>query len=308
MKILITGIHGFVGTNLVKAYKSQHTIYGLDIIYPKMEGIVSTISWDDLSKIPEVDIIIHLAGKAHDTKNQTNAESYFEINTGLTKKIYDWFLKSNAKKFIFFSSVKAAADSVVGDILTEDIEPSPIGPYGESKIAAENYILANLLNNKKVYILRPCMIHGLGNKGNLNLLHKIVSKGIPWPLGSFDNQRSFCSIDNLSFVIKNLIEKKIQTGIYQIADDEPLSTNQLVTLIAQSLDKKSKVWNINQSLIKSLAKTGNILHLPLNTERLKKLTESYVVSNEKIKKAIGIKKMPITAEDGMMKTLKSFRY
>ena len=152
------------------------------------------------------------------------------------------------------------------------------------------------------------MIHGPGNKGNLNLLHKIVSKGIPWPLGSFDNQRSFCSIDNLSFVIKNLIEKKIQTGIYQIADDEPLSTNQLVTLIAQSLDKKSKVWNINQSLIKSLAKTGNILHLPLNTERLKKLTESYVVSNEKIKKALGIKNMPVSARDGMMKTLESFRY
>lgn len=306
-KILITGIHGFVGTNLVKAYKSQYSIYGLDIISPNMEGIVSTFAWDDLSKIPEVDIIIHLAGKAHDTKNQTNAEAYFDINTGLTKKIYDWFLKSNAKKFVFFSSVKAAADTVVGDILTEDVLPLPKGPYGESKIKAENYILKNLPNNKQVYILRPCMIHGPGNKGNLNLLHKIVSKGIPWPLGSFDNQRSFCSIDNLSFVIKNLIEKDIQSGIYQVADDQPLSTNQLVKLIAQSLNKKSKIWNINKTLIKTLAKSGNILHLPLNTERLQKLTESYLVSNKKIKTAIGVENMPVTAKEGMMKTLESFR-
>ena len=309
MKILITGITGFVGSNLVSYFASlaNVTIFGLDIVNPKMEGVTEIFDWENLVDIPDVDTIIHLAGKAHDTKNQSDANSYFEINTGLTKKIYDWFLASNAKKFIFFSSVKAAADTVVGDILTEDIDPSPKGPYGESKIAAENYILSNLPKDKQIFILRPCMIHGPGNKGNLNLLYKIVSKGIPWPLGSFDNQRSFCSIDNLSFVIKNLIEKKIQTGIYQIADDEPLSTNQLVTLIAQSLGKKSKVWNINQSLIKSLAKAGNILHLPLNTERLQKLTESYVVSNEKIKKAIGIKNMPITAKDGMMKTLESFR-
>lgn len=329
MKILITGIHGFVGSNLITAYKSQHTIYGLDIISPSKEGVVTTYAWNDLDKLPEVDIIIHLAGKAHDTKNQTNSEAYFDINTGLTKKIYNWFLKSNAKKFVFFSSVKAAADTVIGDILTEDVLPIPKGPYGESKIAAEQYITesystwiktnnqqpkaksqdptANSQQPKAFYILRPCMIHGPGNKGNLNLLHKIVSKGIPWPLGSFDNQRSFCSIDNLSFVIKNLIEKEIQSGIYQVADDQPLSTNQLVKLIAQSLHKKSKIWNINQTLIKSLARTGNILHLPLNTERLQKLTESYLVSNKKIKIAIGIKSMPVTAKEGMMKTLESFR-
>jgi len=306
MRILITGIHGFVGTNLVSSYNNQHSIYGLDIVSPQKEGVLNTYAWDELDKIPEVDIIIHLAGKAHDTKSQNKAEDYFEINTELTKKIYDWFLKSDAKKFVFFSSVKAAADTVIGEILTEDIEPAPKGPYGESKIAAEKYIMDNLPKNKQVYILRPCMIHGSGNKGNLNLLHKIVSKGIPWPLGVFNNQRSFCSIDNLSFVIKNLIEKEIQSGIYQIADDQPLSTNQLVTLIAKSLNKKSKIWNINQTLIKTLAKTGNILHLPLNTERLQKLTESYVVSNEKIKKAMGIEAMPLSAIDGMKKTLSSF--
>lgn len=82
--------------------------------------------------------------------------------------------------FIFFSTAKAAADRVEG-VLTEDVVPSPVGPYGESKIKAEEYILGNFPagNDNRVYILRPCMIHGPGNKGNLNLLYSVVSKGIP---------------------------------------------------------------------------------------------------------------------------------
>lgn len=131
------------------------------------------------------------AGKAHDTKNEGVAETYFTINTGLTRKVFDFFVKSSAKKFIFFSSVKAAADFVVGDKLTEEVIPTPKGPYGESKIAAENYIREGFESyrlqvtggEKQVYILRPCMIHGPGNKGNLNLLYNVVRKGLPWPLG-----------------------------------------------------------------------------------------------------------------------------
>jgi nucleoside-diphosphate-sugar epimerase len=309
MNILITGISGFVGSNLVKsfAFLPNITIYGLDIMNPKLENVKGVFDWDKLNTLPDVDVIIHLAGKAHDTKNQTNAEVYFDINTGLTKRIYDWFLKSNAKKFVFFSSVKAVADTVMGYILTEDTKPNPKGPYGESKIAAENYILANLSINKKIYILRPCMIHGPGNKGNLNILHKIVSKGMPWPLGAFDNKRSFCSIENVSFVIREILEKDIDSGVYQVADDKSLSTNALIALISESVGKNASVLHINKGFIRYFAKLGDILNLPLNTERLKKLTESYLVSNEKLKNALNLNELPITAQEGMRKTLESFR-
>jgi nucleoside-diphosphate-sugar epimerase len=161
-------------------------------------------------------------------------------------------------------------------------------------------------SEKKVYILRPCMIHGPGNKGNLNLLFKMVSKGIPWPLGAFENKRSFTSIENLQFVIQQIIEKDIEPGTYQIADDAPLSTNQLIELIAASQGKKASIWRINSKLITFAASVGDKLHLPLNSERLKKLTESYVVSNSKLKKALGIENMPVSAEEGMRRTLKSF--
>ena len=308
MKILITGIHGFVGSNIVKAMGRNHEIYGLDIVASAKEGVVKTFSWNDLdeNKIPQVDAVIHLAGKAHDLKKTSGPEVYFKVNTGLTQKMYDWFLKSSAGKFIFFSSVKAAADFVPGDILTEDIVPNPVGPYGESKIKAEEYILSHPAADKQVYILRPCMIHGPGNKGNLNLLYGVVKKGVPWPLGAFENHRCFTSIDNLCFVIKELLVKEVESGIYNMCDDEALSTNGLITVICKALGKKARIWYLPKGLMNGMAKVGDGLHLPLNSERLTKLTEDYVVSNAKIKKALGIDKMPIRAEEGLTQTIKSF--
>lgn len=311
MNILITGVHGFVGSNLVSALKKDNTIYGLDIVAPEKDGVAKTFSWDDLDndRLPDVDAIIHLAGKAHDTKNKSAADIYFKVNTELTKKVYDYFLShQEIKKFIFFSSVKAAVDKVPGDILTENITPCPVGPYGESKVKAEEYILANLdkADGRQVVILRPCMIHGPGNKGNLNLLYGFVKKGLPWPLGAYDNKRTFTSIDNLKTVIPSLLEKSVESGIYNMADDEALSTNELIEVMCESMGKKAHIWKINKGLISFGTKLGDVLHLPLNSFRLNKLTENYVVSNAKIKSALGIEKMPVNARDGLTLTIKSF--
>ncbi len=308
MNILITGIHGFVGSNLVNSLKGEHCIFGLDIISPDKDGVIKTFSYKELdeNKLPKVDAIIHLAGKAHDTKKQTQAQVYFDINTELTKKVYNYYLNSDISKFIFFSSVKAVADKVIGDVLTEDVCPVPVGPYGESKVAAENYILSNMPSEKQVYILRPCMIHGPGNKGNLNLLYKFVEKGIPWPLGAYENLRSFISIDNVSFIIAELLKNNINSGIYNIADDEPLSTNKLIEIICVSLGRRSHIWKLPVTLINYTAKIGGICKLPLNQERLDKLTENYVVSNIKLKKELGIETLPISSHTGILDTLKSF--
>jgi nucleoside-diphosphate-sugar epimerase len=252
-----------------------------------------------------------LAGKAHDTKNKSDEKIYFDVNVGLTKIIFDYFLQSSAKQFIFFSSVKAAADKIDGDFLTEDVVPRPVGAYGESKIAAENYIHSqfSILNSqfKKVYIFRPCMIHGSGNKGNLNLLYNVVSKGIPYPLGAFENQRSFMNILNLAYIVEQFILQSPPSGIYHLADDEPLSTNELIELIAESCRKKAKIWKINKSLITGIAKTGAICKLPLNSERLRKLTENYVVSNQKMKTALGITQLPMDVRSGLKHTLETFK-
>jgi len=308
MKVVITGISGFVGSNLsVYLRESGHELVGVDINDPVCPAASRIFAWDELDKLPQSDVFIHLAGKAHDNANCSDPEDYFKVNVGLTKKIFNAFLKNKAEKFVFFSSVKAVADTVGGHCLTEDCIPDPQTPYGLSKLKAEKYLLDRKLpENIKLYILRPCMIHGPGNRGNLNLLYQMVKKGIPYPLGVFENLRSFTSIKNVQFVVESMIKKDIPPGIYNLADDEALSTTELVRCMSKHLGKKERVWNISQSLIRSAARAGDVIRLPLNSERLKKLTECYVVSNAKIKKKLRIGTMPCSAREGLKYTLESF--
>jgi nucleoside-diphosphate-sugar epimerase len=292
MSIFLTGSSGFIGKSILSKFSDQF------VLTKYTRGTNFNI---------KEEIVIHCAGKAHDLKNTSDVNEYYSVNTELTKNLYDAFLSSDAKVFITLSSVKAVADKLETE-LTEDFIPNPITHYGKSKLLAEQYILnKEIPQGKRVFILRPCMIHGRGNKGNLNLLYKIVSKGFPWPLGLFENKRSFCSIDNLCFIITQIIKNEhIPSGVYNIADDEPISTNDLIKLIANSQDTKYRIWNIHPFLIKSISRLGDFLKLPLNTERLNKLTETFIVSNKKIIKAIN-KPLPLTAEDGLMKTLNSFK-
>ena len=290
-EIFLTGHSGFVGINLLSYLKK---LYNFKLYNRNSEVVINE------------QVVIHLAGKAHDLKNGSNSNEYYEVNTDLTKKIFDSFLVSNANVFITLSSVKAVADEV-DIVLTEEHIPCPITDYGKSKLLAENYILSKLIpKGKRVYILRPCMIHGPKNKGNLNLLYELVNKGLPWPLGKYNNKRSFCSIENLCFVISEFIEnEQIQSGVYNIADDEPISTNELIELISMSQCKQPFIWKIPKFSIYLFSKVGDLLRLPLNTERLNKLTETYIVSNNKIKRAIN-KPLPISAKNGLIKTLNSF--
>ena len=103
-----------------------------------------------------------------------------------------------------------------------------------------------------------------------------------------------------------IVRENIVSCIYHVGDDEPLSTNELIDLISKSVGKRSHIWKLPKDLMNDLASLGDALHLPLNRERLHKLTENYVVSNAKIKRALGIQEMPVSAQEGIMKTLASF--
>ena len=283
MKVLITGSHGFVGTNLIEAFESTYNI----------------IRWDarEDKPLPESDVVVHLSGLAHDVKKSEGRwkkDDYFRANTELTKRIYDKFLDSGAKKFIFFSSIKA-----------QDGDTAYAISKREAELAISEKEEVRKQQGKQVYILRPCMIHGKGNKGNLNLLVKWVKKGMPWPLAAFENQRSFASMGNVIYIVDKLLSSEIESGIYNICDDEPVSTNELIGLICESLGKKAHLWSIPKGLMTGIAKLGDVLRLPLNSERLGKLTENYVVDNSKMKHALGIDNLPIGPIDGLRQTIQS---
>jgi nucleoside-diphosphate-sugar epimerase len=295
-EIIITGHSGFVGKNLCP-YLEKYDFKLVNLSLRKSYRL------DDFTN-KNTYAIIHLAGLAHDLKNANNEEDYFRVNTDLTIELYEQFLNSKVEKFIYFSSVKAAADSLGNKELTEDYEANPITAYGQSKKKAEEFIL-NKNSSKKYYILRPSMIHGPNNKGNLNLLYKMISKGIPYPFGAFENERSFLSVDNLNFILKEILLNDIDSGVYNVCDTENLSTVDLINAISEVQGRKSNILRLNKKFINFVAKIGDLIPFPFNSEKLKKLTENYKVSNKKIINAIG-QKLPLTAKEGLIVTLKSF--
>ncbi len=319
-KIIITGIRGFVGTNLKKNLKTrsehEYHITGASRKRENLEdnrGFMDDIcSYDELCKGENkrenkysFDAYIHLAGKVIHDQQLKDSDEYFQVNYEQTKRIYNQFLADpRAKKFIFLSTIHVLTEKP-DRVIDETFQPKPFTPYGKSKFDAENYIKLNAKPGKNYYILRPTMIHGPGNKGNLNLLYKMIERGFPYLLGSINNCRSFTSIDNLAFIIDELLQSDVEAGLYHIADDEPTYSHDLIRMIGSLLGKKVKIISVPLFLLKTIAKIGNYLKLPMNDHKLTKLTEDFIVSNEKIKKAIG-KPLPVDTKKGLEKTLRSF--
>lgn len=300
--IWITGATGFVGLHLTSYLSSKRIAWRpIDL----RDG-----HWRDQVVLGEGDAVIHLAGKAHDHKGIATEEEFFQVNVDLTKSVFTHFLQSKASSFLAISSIAAVSEFGSAEVLTEQSEPHPSSAYGRSKRAAEIYLEEHIATapQKKIFILRPSMIHGPGDKGNLTLLYNIVAKGIPFPLGAFRNERSFLSVDNLSFLLERIVvhAANMPSGIYHLADDQAIATNEIVRLIGEVNKKKVKIWLVPKFFIRALAALGNILPLPLNTRRLNKMTGNLRLSNQKIKDALKLESLPVDAWSGLRKTIQSF--
>ncbi len=275
-KVLITGSSGFVGRNLLNDLGNKFEFTKLE-----RENLIS-----GQFEIMQ-DCVIHLAGLAHDTRKSLNESEYFTVNTVLTKQLWEKFVASSAKVFIYVSSIKSARDKYDG-VLTEEIAEIPLTPYGKSKLLAEKELLkTKLIDGKKIFILRPALIYGKGSKGNLNLLMNYIDKRIPWFFGNFSNQRSMCSIENFNFVVDNLMTRNdIESGIYNVCDSEAVSTNQIIEVIGTALNKPIIFISLPRKFVLILARFGDFLKLPLNSETLEKITGNCLVSNSKLIKAL----------------------
>lgn len=293
--ISILGATGFIGKNLLQ-------------YMPYARGV--SLRDHHWRKNGSGEVWINLVGKAHDHKGTAKEQDFYFANLELTQQIFQEFLKSEAKLLIHISSIAAVEEFESTKALTESDENRPFSIYGKSKWAAEKWLLEQELpEGKKLIILRPPMVHGQGDKGSLGLLYGLISKGIPYPLTSFDNQRSFISIDNFCFFITEIVEqyKKLESGIYHISDDEVVSTKQIIEIIERVENKKTPKLSLPKFLVIAMAKFGDIVPIPLNTKRLKKMTGSLTVSNQKLKTALAIEKLPLTAQEGLEKTIRSFK-
>lgn len=291
-KVLITGYSGFIGSYII----SKSLIH--DFVKLNLRTSAAYVPNDIFS-------VIHLAGKAHDFSDKENLLDYYKVNTDLTKNLFDSFLKSKASVFIYVSSIKAVADNNVSQLKEID-QANPQTHYGKSKLLAEEYILSKVVPiGKRVYILRPGMVYGPGNKGNIELLLKFVKLGLPWPLGCYHNKRSFCHVANLAFVINEIIKvDNFSPGIYNVVDNDSISTNELVQVLGVSNNKKVTILCIPQRVVVLFTRIGDFLNLPFNTDRLNKLTDNFTVSNAKLIKELK-KDLPFDLREGLKNSIVS---
>lgn len=296
MSIIVLGASGFIGQHLLSSLGGG-----------TIGASLRDRAWR--SEVAEADVVINLVGKAHDHKGTADEQDYYFANVELAKQVYSAFVESSARLLLHVSSLAAVEEFESQVPLTEEQACQPLSWYGQSKRAAEEWLKAQEIPlGKKLIIVRPPMVHGPGDKGNLGLLYKLISKGIPYPLSSFNNARAFISIDNFSFFIQQIIDKRdmLVSGIYHISDDETISTKEIIEIIQMVTGKNVTNLALPKFLVKGIAKIGDVIPITLNTKRLKKMTSDLLVSNEKIKQALGIERLPLTAKEGLEKTIRSF--
>lgn len=299
-RVLLTGASGFIGRHLVQELEG-YELWAISHSRKSIEGVSHVFAWDKLDNIEgEFEAIVHLAGLAHDTQNQSTEDDYFAVNKGLTKQLLSHCDRLNVKTFVYLSSVKAVVDSTCDEKIDELTPCSPSHVYGRSKLAAEQVIDQTMINAPRV-ILRPVMVYGPGQKGNLKTLEKLLSLRIPFPFGKWKNKRSVLFVGNLTSCIKTIIEKKPDSGTYFIADDQSVSTVDLLRLIAKGIGVKPLFIPTPNGLIKGLLKL-----MPARVHAItNKVLGSLEVDNQKLKSALSIEEMPFSTIDGFEKTFQS---
>lgn len=230
MKILLTGAGGFVGQRFLEINSEAYEIETLSL---------RNNEWQNRS-FSGVDAIVHLAGKAHEM-NKIDDSIYFEINTELTRKLYIKAAGEGVKQFICISSTKVYGDHPTG-VLNESSPADPDDAYGKSKLAAETFLLSRN-DGCAIAIIRPPLVYGPRVKGNMINLLKLCARKIPLPFKGIKNRRSMVYVDNLVALINAIVQKK-GTGVYIGGDAEPLSTEQLVTLIRKAMGRKPGLFRL----------------------------------------------------------------
>jgi nucleoside-diphosphate-sugar epimerase len=299
--ILITGVTGFIGSHLLHELEQKNYNISIALRKPshsKNKNIIigeinNTTCW--VNALKNIDVVIHMAARAHILQESvTNPEVEFDrINAQGTINLATQCIETGVKHFIFLSSI-GAVTTLSDTIINESSPCNPDTPYGKSKLKAEQVLEKLCQNSNMTYtILRPTLVYGANNPGNMERLLKLTSKGLPLPLGGINNSRSLVYVDNLVDAIITCIEHpsaKNQTFI--VSDGEDLSTPELIRRIGKAMGKTPLLLPIPSNLIKMGTK------LLGKGEVGDRLLGSLQVDSSKIKKTLNWQP-PYTVDEGL---------
>lgn len=306
MRVLVTGVSGFIGGHIAKHLLEQgHKVRGasmwLDSPFPKEEKYEHATIEDPFSKkawreiTSETDAVVHLIAKTHtrEAGDLSDLAEYRHINVDITKALFEASWKAGVKRFIYMSCFNAVGEETApGEAFAEDSPCSPTDPCGVTKREAEEMVL-KYRGKMGTVVLRAPLVYGPGVKGNFLRLLEEIEKGTPLPLSGVKNARSLVYVGNLAAAVGKILEaENLAGGIYHVADDEKPSTPELIEMIAGVMGVKPRLFYSPTGLLEKVAGFSG------KGEMVKKLTRSLVVSHERLKKELEFKP-PYTLRRGL---------
>lgn len=303
--ILVTGVTGFVGRHLAPILTEKGArVRGASRQVPR-DGRAGVAEWTAVDLVgPEtdwskalrgVDTVVHLAALAHQTDQRRlpSEAEFMAVNTGGTRRLAAAAREACVRRFIFISSIGAVAE--FSDILIdESTKPVPVSHYGRSKLAAEEAMREVFRGSAVEWcVLRPALVYGPGNPGNMARLLRMVLSGFPLPLAGIHNRRSFLFVGNLVGAIARVVAAQGAAGqVFHVADDKIVSTPELIQLIASTAGRKARLWPAPRWSLRFAARCGDVagglgLHTGLDSYSLRRLEQSLTVSSQALCRATG---------------------
>ena len=258
IKILLTGGSGFIGNRLLQnnlfsnAITVGNTFPGKGVKFIKIP--LSEFS-DYSSALSDIDVVVHLAGKADVKNDNESLDDYLKINSLATLNLARQAIKADVKRFIFISSIKVLGETNnIGKPFAAGDPLNPKNAYSMSKADAETGLIKLCENSGMDFvIIRPPLVYGAGVKGNFSTLLQLVSMKVPLPFGSVKNKRSMISINNLNDFICLCVEaENAKNKIFLVSDDHDLSLSELLNLLNRTKNYKSPVFQFPLILLKLL--------------------------------------------------------
>jgi len=299
-KVLVTGANGFIGRCLCAALQQQG-VHVLALLRTPSQGpwqssviVDLTMAMPSVTDLQGVDVIFHLAGKAHAVAEcEQDATEYERINSQGTERLLQVAAAAGVQRFVFFSSVKAIADQGSATALDETTPCAPDSPYGVSKLKAESLVLHGGYVAEPV-VLRPCMVYGESDKGNLPRMARMIAKGLMPPLPDFANQRSMVHVDDIvqAALLAAALPQAVNQ-IYIVSDGQYYSTRYIYESLCQALGRVPPRWHVPLWLLRTMARTGDLLgswlqrRMPFDSSALQRLSESACYSSTKIQQELG---------------------
>lgn len=298
---LVTGATGFIGQQLCRRLGQEgHTVRALvrgAVQGPWDESHVCVLGADSLDPevLAGVDTVYHLAGVVHAMAAADVDQSLYQtVNVAASEALATLAARAGVKQFIYFSSVKAAADP--GDeCVDESWQPPPPDPYGRSKLEAEQRLFAiGRDSGMQVSVLRPALVYGPAVKGNLLRMLQAIDSGRFPPLPETGNRRSMVSVDDLVDAARLAADSPHADGqVYIVSDDVGYSTRQLSDWMRTALGRKVPAWSIPVFMLRAGALLGDGVEalsgrpLPLNSAVLQRLLGSACYRSGKLQRELG---------------------